>query len=109
MSILSDRLNKCVTELGISQNEIARRIGATPAAVSMIFNGRVAKPRKWRELASALNIDEEEMVELMRLAAAEALGVARASRKEKAQKRSSVFHRICDGHRSDRCPDQDGG
>lgn len=65
MSRLSDKLTEKANELGITQTELASRVGIAQQSISELFNGNTSSPRKWREIAAALQIPEEEMRELM--------------------------------------------
>lgn len=65
MSKLSDFLTTRAAELKINQTELADMVGLSQPSVSDLFKGLVASPRKWREIADALNIPHETMRELM--------------------------------------------
>lgn len=65
MSRLSDKLTEKANELGITQTELASRVGVAQQSISELFNGNTSAPRKWREIAAILQIPEEEMRELM--------------------------------------------
>ncbi|SKA20220.1 LexA family transcriptional regulator [Consotaella salsifontis] len=60
-AMLRDRMN----EMGLSQTELAARIGSAQQAISALLNGDVAAPRKWRDIARILQIPEEQMRALM--------------------------------------------
>lgn len=72
MSKLSDRLSARAAELNISQTELAARVDMSQPSISDLFAGGTASPRKWREIANVLQIDEAEMLELIRDAVSEA-------------------------------------
>lgn len=65
MSRLSDKLTEKANELGITQTDLASRVGVAQQSISELFNGNTASPRKWREIAEVLQIPEAEMRELM--------------------------------------------
>lgn len=65
MSKLSERLSARAAELNISQTDLAERVGMSQPSVSDLFAGMVASPRKWKDIARELQIDEEEMRLLM--------------------------------------------
>jgi phage repressor protein C with HTH and peptisase S24 domain/predicted XRE-type DNA-binding protein len=65
MSKLSETLSARAAELGISQTELADKVGIAQPSISELFSGGVASPRKWREIAMALQIPEEEMRQMM--------------------------------------------
>ncbi|QWY83251.1 repressor protein C [Rhizobium phage RHph_X2_25] len=65
MSRLTDKLAEKLTEAGIPQAELARRVGLTQQAVNNLFSGRVASSTAWREIARELGIGEDQMRELM--------------------------------------------
>jgi len=66
MSKLSDRLTARAAELGITQTMLAEEVGMSQPSISDLFNGVVSSPRKWREIAKALQIPEDEMRELVK-------------------------------------------
>lgn len=65
MSRLSDKLTEKANELGITQTDLASRVGIAQQSISELFSGNTASPRKWREIAEVLQIPEDEMRELM--------------------------------------------
>lgn len=65
MSRLSDKLTEKANALGITQTELANRVGVAQQSISELFNGNTASPRKWREIADILLIPHYEMRELM--------------------------------------------
>lgn len=65
MSRLTDLLTTKATEKGLTQSQIAERLGMSQQGVSAFFNGNNATMRKWRELADLLGIDHAAMGELM--------------------------------------------
>ncbi|QIG68685.1 repressor protein C [Rhizobium phage RHph_TM3_3_14B] len=72
MSKLSERLTSRAAELNISQTDLAARVDMSQPSISDLFAGQTASPRKWREIANVLQIDESEMLELIRDAVSEA-------------------------------------
>lgn len=72
MSKLSERLTSRAAELNISQTDLASRVDMSQPSISDLFAGQTASPRKWREIAKVLQIDEAEMLELIRDAVSEA-------------------------------------
>lgn len=71
MSKLSERLTSRAAELNISQTDLAARVDMSQPSISDLFAGQTASPRKWREIARALQIDEAEMLALMKDAISE--------------------------------------
>ena len=69
MSRLSETLSRRADELGITQTQIAERLGMAQQSISELFRGNVASPRKWKSLATLLQIDEKDMLEMMNEAA----------------------------------------
>ncbi|PDT86531.1 XRE family transcriptional regulator [Sinorhizobium sp. BJ1] len=65
MSRLTETLTQKLEEAGITQSELARRIGLTQQAVNNLFAGRVVSSSRWREIAHELQIDEKEIRRLM--------------------------------------------
>lgn len=65
MSKLSDFLTARAAELGITQTDLANKVGMSQPSISDLFAGMVSSPRKWREIARELQIPEEEMRHLM--------------------------------------------
>lgn len=55
MSLLGERLSKARTAKGLSQSELARKVGVKPQAIQAIEAGRVRTTRKLRELAAMLD------------------------------------------------------
>jgi phage repressor protein C with HTH and peptisase S24 domain len=72
MSKLSERLTSRAAELNISQTDLAARVEMSQPSISDLFTGLTASPRKWREIAKELQIDEKEMLALMQDAIVEA-------------------------------------
>lgn len=52
-------------ELGITQAELAAAAGTKQQSVSALLSGDVATPRRWREIAKALDLPETEFRRLM--------------------------------------------
>jgi phage repressor protein C with HTH and peptisase S24 domain len=65
MSNLTDRLKEQSAKTGVTQADIARELNITQQAVNNLFNGRAASSSYWREIASMLQIEEDEMRALM--------------------------------------------
>lgn len=65
MSKLSEALTARAEQLGISQTELAEKVGMAQQSISAIFTGQVSNPRKWRDIARALAMPEDEMQALM--------------------------------------------
>lgn len=65
MSRLTDTLAAKLEEAGITQAELARRVGQSQQAINNLFAGRAASSTVWRELARELGIDEQEMRQMM--------------------------------------------
>ncbi|ABF71321.1 C repressor protein [Rhizobium phage 16-3] len=65
MSRLTDTLAAKLEEAGITQAELARRVGQSQQAINNLFAGRAASSMVWRELARELGIDEQEMRQMM--------------------------------------------
>ena len=65
MKTLASVIRERMDALGISQTELGKRLGMAQQAISAILGGDVAAPRKWREMAEALEIPEDEMRTLM--------------------------------------------
>jgi len=65
MSKLSEKLTERAAELGVSQTDLANKVGIAQPSISELFAGNVASPRKWREIAKELQIPEDEMRALM--------------------------------------------
>ncbi|MBY3434871.1 LexA family transcriptional regulator [Rhizobium laguerreae] len=65
MSKLSERLTSRAAELNISQTDLAARVEMSQPSISDLFAGLTASPRKWREIAKELQIDEKEMLTLI--------------------------------------------
>lgn len=65
MSKLSDFLTARAAAMGITQTELAAKVGMSQPSVSDLLAGLVSSPRKWRDIAAALSIPESEMRELM--------------------------------------------
>ncbi|MBB6299957.1 LexA family transcriptional regulator [Rhizobium leucaenae] len=91
MSRLSDTLTAKAVELGISQTELAERTGVLQQSISALFNGDVASPRKWREIARELQIPESEMREMM-IEASRATG--KTTRLPRTFKVEEAFHEV---------------
>jgi transcriptional regulator with XRE-family HTH domain len=84
MSLLTKLLISRSVEMNLSQIELARLVGVSGPAISMFFSGRIIKFAKWRELATALEINHDKMLELTNIAATEA---AHATKKARAEQR----------------------
>jgi phage repressor protein C with HTH and peptisase S24 domain len=65
MTKLTDRLKEQSAKTGVTQADIARELNITQQAVNNLFNGRAASSSYWREIASMLQIEEQEMRALM--------------------------------------------
>lgn len=87
MSRLQERLISRAAELNISQTELAERTGALQQSISALFNGESVFPDRWEEIAKALEIDEQEMIELMMEAAEQSGKTKRIPRKIKMKQR----------------------
>lgn len=72
MSKLSERLTSRAAELNISQTDLAARVEMSQPSISDLFAGLTASPRKWREIANVLQIDQKEMLTLIQEAISEA-------------------------------------
>ncbi|MGO8211887.1 helix-turn-helix transcriptional regulator [Rhizobium ruizarguesonis] len=72
MSKLSERLTTRAAELNISQTDLAARVEMSQPSISDLFAGQTASPKKWREIARELKIDEKEMLALIQDAIVEA-------------------------------------
>lgn len=72
MSKLSERLTTRAAELNISQTDLASRVEMSQPSISDLFAGQTASPKKWREIARELKIDEKEMLALIQDAIVEA-------------------------------------
>lgn len=68
---LGKRISSARIAAGLSQSELAERVGVRQTTISAIESGANASPRKWRELASALAIPEDELLSLSRRASDE--------------------------------------
>lgn len=90
MSRLSDKLTEQAAALGITQTELANRVGVAQQTLSELFSGNTANPRKWREIAAELRIPEDEMRELMIEAGREAGKTTRLPRSVTQYLRESV-------------------
>lgn len=90
MSRLSETLTAKAAELGITQTELAERTDMLQQSISALFNGDVASPRRWREIARVLQIPEEQMREMMIEAGRESGKNTRLPRSVVAQ----VSHRL---------------
>jgi phage repressor protein C with HTH and peptisase S24 domain len=72
MSKLSERLTSRAAELNISQTDLAARVEMSQPSISDLFAGLTASPKKWKEIARELQIDEKEMLALIQDAIVEA-------------------------------------
>lgn len=61
-AIIPDRVTKLREALGISQAELAKRVGTTQQAIGMIESGKVKRPTKLHEIAKALNSDVDYLL-----------------------------------------------
>lgn len=61
MSTLADRLRRAREDKGLSQSELARRVGIKAQAIQAIEAGKVQKPRHINEIARALGVDADEL------------------------------------------------
>jgi transcriptional regulator with XRE-family HTH domain len=59
MTVLGDRIVKRIAELGITQNELALRVGMKQPGIHAIISGGVKRPRMLKEIASALETTQE--------------------------------------------------
>lgn len=62
---LADAIEKRMRDLDISQEELAKRLGVVQQSISAMVTGRVASPRKWREIAKELKFSEDEFRKMM--------------------------------------------
>lgn len=62
MAIVGDRIAQRLTELGIGQSELARRVGMRQQGIQSIIAGGVERPRKLRELAISLKTTQEYLL-----------------------------------------------
>jgi len=69
MSDLAERVSERRQELGLSQSELARRIGIRPQSIQQLEQGSIAKPRYLLELAHALGVAPEWLAGEARLPA----------------------------------------
>lgn len=53
------RLKEAMATRGVSQGELARLVGVTPAAIQQIVNGKIKRTRVFREIAVALGVAED--------------------------------------------------
>ncbi|MEY9198725.1 phage repressor protein C with HTH and peptisase S24 domain [Sinorhizobium fredii] len=65
MSSLTETLHQQADKVGITQAEIARRLGVSQQAINHLFSGRVVSTAHWREIARLLNMSEDQMRALM--------------------------------------------
>jgi len=56
MTTLSERLNRALELTGVSQSELARRIGIKQQSISQICSGKTARSRYTPQIAEALEI-----------------------------------------------------
>ena len=56
MKTLADRINSRMIDLGMNQDDLAKRIKISQAAVQKITSGKTANPRKLLEIARALGV-----------------------------------------------------
>lgn len=70
-------LSLYLKELNVSQNELARRLDTNTSTVNALIRGRAKSPtlKMAREIASALGVSLQEMVDRMDETASEANGV----------------------------------
>lgn len=61
MSDLANRIRRARKESGLSQSELARRVGLKPQAIQAIEAGKVQKPRHLLEIAAVLGVDPSEL------------------------------------------------
>ncbi len=59
MDTLAKRLRYARERLGLSQSELARRVGLRPQAIQFIEGGHVRRPRNVFEIAHALEVNPE--------------------------------------------------
>ena len=57
------RLSQARTKAGLSQSDLAERVGMKQTGVASIEAGEVARPRKLREIARALNVKQSWLLE----------------------------------------------
>jgi transcriptional regulator with XRE-family HTH domain len=96
-STLGPRLRKRRRELGLTQTELAERVGTSQAVIQKIENGKSLRPRILEQIASALDVKPawlmfgvEEAGELTD----EAIELARAWAKLKEPHRSAMREAI---------------
>lgn len=61
MPTLAARSKRYRERLGLSQSEVARRVGVTPQAIQKLEDGRVAAPGYILKLAHVLNVDPNSL------------------------------------------------
>ncbi|GGA64655.1 XRE family transcriptional regulator [Pelagibacterium lentulum] len=61
-SLVGARVTELREALGLSQTELARRIGATQQSIDMMERGKVKRPTKLHELARALRTDADYLL-----------------------------------------------
>lgn len=71
MSALGDRIRQAREARGWDQTQLGNEVGYEQPTISDIESGATSAPRKWREMADALDIPREEFRELMILAGRE--------------------------------------
>lgn len=62
MSTIGDRLGERLRDLGMGQSELARRVRMKPQGVQSIIAGKVARPKKLREIAAAVGVSQEYLL-----------------------------------------------
>lgn len=63
MKINSFRINSLLAKQGLTQAELARRAGMTKQATCALIRRGTCEPRTAGKIASALNIDVEELIQ----------------------------------------------
>ena len=62
MESLADRVKNIRKELGLSQSEVARRVGVKPQAIQSLESGRIKSPKYIVTLANVLNVSPESLL-----------------------------------------------
>ncbi len=59
MTTIAERLKRAREKSGLSQNELAEKVGLTQQSIAKIENGLTSQPRKIKELALALGVEQK--------------------------------------------------
>lgn len=59
MKTLADRINERMSELGMTQDELARKAGISQSAVHKLCSGKALQTRKLLQIADALNVQPQ--------------------------------------------------